>query len=71
MVQIQLCSATLKGKTHIDSKSTHPSGTWQEATVGINVILPRNMNAKDQWSLCSYVIAESGDKCKLSGPLAP
>ena len=32
--------------------------------MGIGVVCPMNVNAEDQWSWCSYVIAESGDKCK-------
>ena len=32
--------------------------------MGVDVILPRNINAQDQWSRCSYVIAQSGDRCK-------
>jgi len=43
---------------------TQPPGTWQEVTVGINVLLPRDINAEDKWARCSHVIAESGDKCK-------
>ena len=52
-----------EGTTHIE-KATQPPGTWQEVTVGINILLPRDINAEDKWTHCSYVIAESGDKCK-------
>ena len=61
---VSLFSETPKGTTRIDSSGTHPSGTWQEVTVGIDVIHPLDINAEDQWSWCSYVISESGDRCK-------
>ena len=62
--EIQPCSDIPKGSTHINPKSNQPFGTWQEVTVGVDVVPPRNVNPKDQWSRCSHVIAESGDKCK-------
>ena len=55
---------TPRGTSHIDKATTKSPGTWQEVTVGIDVLLPRDINPRDKWAQCSYVIAESGDKCK-------
>ena len=54
---------TPEGTTHVDKATTQTPGTWQEVTVGINVPSPRDINPRDEWAHCSYVIAESGDKC--------
>ena len=64
LIQHGLNFNILKGTTHIDKATTQLPGTWQEVTVGVNVLLPRDINAQDKWVQCSYLIAESGDKCK-------
>ena len=65
VIWIQTSSDIPKGTTHNDPKSTQLIGTWQEVTVGVDIPLPWNINPGDQWSQCSYVIAGSGDKCKV------
>lgn len=64
MRQTSFHSNAPEGTADIVSITTQPPGTWQEVTVGLDVIIPRGVDVGEHWLWCSSVVAESGDKCK-------